>query len=297
MISSTERLSLARRPIAFHTEDIEYLYIDEEAYRSTIYRPEGNGPFPAIVDVHGGAWMRDDVRRDEHVLMNKALASMGVAVVSIDFRQSHQHHYPDSVADVNYAIRWVRKNAARFNASSRCLGAFGSSSGGHLVLLNSMRPADPRYAALPLEGVPLDKARPDYIILACPISDPYVRISYAQKAGNNAVMEFTRQYFSSNESIFDGNPQKILDRNEQTKLPPALLLQGSEDMAGALADKNVSPEIQRRFSEAYRSAGGKMQLEWLPGAPHNFVNTKGKYFDCALLLMKRFIRMQLHCQA
>ena len=61
---------------------------------------DGTGPFPAILDVDGGAWVREDVRRDEHVFMDKALAAMGIVVVAIDYRQSAQHRYPDSVADV-----------------------------------------------------------------------------------------------------------------------------------------------------------------------------------------------------
>src|SRR3989442_15171636 len=97
------------------------------------------------------------------VLMAKALAAMGMVVVSIDFRQSPQHRYPDSVADVNFAFRWLRANASKFNASPRIVGALGSSSGGHLVLLNGMRPSEPRYAALPLPGFSPDSASPDYI--------------------------------------------------------------------------------------------------------------------------------------
>jgi hypothetical protein len=55
----------------------------------------------------------------------------------------------------------------------------------------------------------------------------------------------------------------------------------------------VSPEIQRRFANSYGAAGGKIHLELLPGAPHNFVNTDGPYLDRALALMKTFIEQQL----
>jgi hypothetical protein len=55
----------------------------------------------------------------------------------------------------------------------------------------------------------------------------------------------------------------------------------------------MSPEIQRRFAASYRAAGGKMQLELLPGAPHNFVNVEGTNLDRALGLMKTFIEQQL----
>ena len=265
-------------------------------FQATIYQPEGPGPFPAILDVHGGAWVREDVRRDEHTLMDKALAAMGMVVVAIDYRQSPQHQYPDSAADVNFALRWLRANASMFNGSPQIVGAFGSSSGGHLVLLNALRPSDPRYAALPLAGVSPDSVSPDYIIVVYPISDPLARRAYAQQVGNDAPVKSTDIYFSSAGSIQDGNPQLILDRHESVKLPPALLLQGSADANGVVKDTNVSPAIQQRFAASYLTAGGTIQLELLPGAPHNFVNMASVNLDRALGLMKTFIGQQLSKQ-
>ncbi|MBA5639616.1 alpha/beta hydrolase [Duganella sp. LX20W] len=274
--------------------DVDYLHVDGRTLQATIYQPEGAGPFPVIVDVHGGAWVRGDVGRTEHALMNQSLAALGMVVVAVDFRQSEHNHYPDSVADVNFALRWVRAHASEFNGSARCIGALGSSSGGHLVLLNSLRPDDPRYATLAQDGVAPDGARPDYLILLCPIPDPQARLAYAREVGNHNIVKFTESYFCTAGSIEDGNPQRILARCEQLKLPPALLLQGGPGAAGVVEDKNVSPEIQQRFAAAYRAAGGQMQLELLPGAPHNFVNTAGEHLDAALAMMEVFIRQRLH---
>jgi len=289
---SPQALRLASEPVAVHTQDVDYLKVDGRTFQATVYQPEGPGPFPAILDVHGGVWVYD-VRRDEHELMDRALAAMGMVVVTIDFRQDVQHHYPDSVADVNFALRWLRANASNFNASPRIIGAFGSSSGGHLVLLNAMLPADPRYAVLSLAGVSPDGASPDYLIVGYPISDPIARLAYAKQVGNDVPVKGTDVYFSPPGSIQDGNPQLILDRHESVPLPPVLLFQGSADENGVVADKNVSPEIQQRFVASYRAAGGKIQLELLPGAPHNFVNMVGPNLDHALGLMKVFVEQQL----
>ena len=275
------------------TFDVDYLQIDGKTFQATVYQPEGPGPFPAILDVHGGAWTREDVRRDEHVHLNRALAAMGVVVVAIDYRQSPQSHYPASVIDVNFAMRWLRANVARFSASSRIVGAFASSSGGHLMLLNAMRPSDPRYVALPVAGIPPDGARPDYVILVYPISDPLARRAYAVEVGSEAPVKSTDLYFSPPGSLQEGNPQLILDRREAGALPPALLIQGSADANGVVKDKNVSPQIQQRFVASYRTAGGAIQLELLPGAPHNFVNTAGADLERALALTKTIIGQQL----
>jgi acetyl esterase/lipase len=126
--SAGASLRLASEPMAFRTLDVDYLQVDGKTFQATIYQPEGPGPFPAILDVHGGAWTREDVRRDEHALLNRALAALGMVVVAIDFRQSPRYHYPASVADANFAMRWLRAHAARFNASPRIVGSFGSSN-------------------------------------------------------------------------------------------------------------------------------------------------------------------------
>ena len=111
--------------------------------------------------------------------------------------------------------------------------------------------------------------------------------------GNSAAVRFTDIYFSPAGSIQEGNPQLILDSRERVKLQPVLLLQGGADAKGAVNDKNVSPDIQERFAASYRAAGGKIQLELLPGAPHDFVNAAGPNLDRALGLMKSFIEQQL----
>ena len=77
------------------------------------------------------------------------------------------------------------------------------------------------------------------------------------------------------------------------KLLPVLLLQGSADANGVVKDKNVSPEIQQRFAASYQAAGGRIQLELLPGAPHNFINMAGANADRALALIKTFVGQQL----
>src|SRR3989442_10377930 len=107
---------LSSEPLTVRTIDVDYLQVDGKTFSATIYQPEGPGPFPAILDVHGGAWTRDDVRRDEHALFDKALAAMGMVVAAIDYRQSPQHHYPDSVADVNFSLRLLPANPAKFNS-------------------------------------------------------------------------------------------------------------------------------------------------------------------------------------
>src|SRR6266481_702493 len=105
-----------------------------------IYQPKGAGPFPTVLDLHGGAWNRKDRFAEEP--MDRALASSGLLVVAVDMTVAPQAPYPACVQDANYAVRWLKVNAATWNGDVSKLGIYGSSSGGHVAELLGMRPRD-----------------------------------------------------------------------------------------------------------------------------------------------------------
>src|ERR1700689_2403455 len=138
----------------FRADDIEYQRHNGQPLLARLYQPIGPGPFPAVLEVHGGAWTGGD--RFNNVVIAEALAADGIVVMSIDFRMPPQARYPDTVADVNLGIRWLKANATKFNSRADLGGGLGSSSGGPLLLLNALRPHDPRYTKLPLPGSTAD---------------------------------------------------------------------------------------------------------------------------------------------
>src|SRR4029077_19013047 len=71
-----------------------------------IYQPAGAGPFPVILDLHGGAWQRKDRTAEEP--MDRAIASSGVLVVAIDMTISGEAPYPACIQDASYGIRWLK---------------------------------------------------------------------------------------------------------------------------------------------------------------------------------------------
>src|SRR5713226_5849155 len=121
-----------------------------------IYQPvssnAGAGPFPMLLDLHGGAWTRKDRLANEP--MDRAVAASGVLVVAIDMTLAGEAPYPANVLDANYGIRWLKSKAAGWNGDASKLGVFGSSSGVHVVELLGMRPRDARYNAIPLPSAP-----------------------------------------------------------------------------------------------------------------------------------------------
>ena len=151
-------------------DELEYLRHGEKSYLARILMPRGKGPFPAVIEVHGGAWCVGDRLNNESV--NLPIARGGVVVVSVDYRMPPDGTYPSSVADVNYAIRWLKSRAVSLNSRVELVGAMGSSAGGHLTLLSSMKPEDPRYCAIPLPGAEHVDARVPYLVSLWPALCP-----------------------------------------------------------------------------------------------------------------------------
>ena len=246
-----------------------------------IYQPVGAGPFPTLLDLHGGAWHRKDRTANEP--MDRAIAESGVLVVAIDMTLSGEAPYPASVQDASYGVRWLKSRAAEWNGSAAKLGVLGSSSGGHIAELIAMRPNDARYNAIPFEGADTAVA---YVATRSPISNCYARWENAESMKNKSLIEASTSYFSPWETIHEGNPQEILDRKEKVVLRPLLVMQGE-------LDDNMRPAFQQMFVQAYRNAGGECQYEVFKGSVHEWVAKPGPQTDAAHEMVKAFIARNL----
>jgi acetyl esterase/lipase len=264
--------------------DVTYREDQDGSWLARIYQPEGRGPFPALLDVHGGAWNRGSYTSNESI--DKALAASGLVVAAVALRGAPKYPYPSQVQDVNYATRWLKLRAHDFNAVAHPLGGLGTSSGGHTIMLSAMRPNDPRYQKLSLPEAKSFDASFAYIVAAWPVLDGYARYLYAKRIGHAQLTESTEAYFLTEEAMKEGNPQMILERGESAILPPVLIVQGS-------ADDNVPLSIPHRFVDAYRNAGGTVELELFPGMPHGFARDPGPESDRALTVIRAFVARQL----
>ncbi len=245
------------------TRDIEYLRHGDAPLLARLYQPKGQGPYPALIDVHGGAWASGD--RLNNAPLDEALAKSGIVVLAIDFRMPPAHRYPASIADIHFAVRWLKAHAHEFGSRRELVSAIGTSSGGHQLLLAALKPSDPRYAAVPLREAPGEDARLPYIVLCWPISDPLARYRMVKEKGNARLVEAHDAYWASEPEMSEGNPQLILERGEATTpLPPAIIVQGT-------SDDNVTPDMADRFAAAYRARGAQLDLHKFAGQPHTFI--------------------------
>lgn len=261
---------------SFDVEDIEYLRHGDQPLFARIYRPDGKGPFAAMIELHGGVWTDNDRTRGR--IHHEWLARSGIAVAALDFRQG-SGGYPNSVIDINYAIRWVKAHAEILNSRPELVGITGSSSGGHLAMLTAMRPHDPRYEKLSLPmGTPAVDATVCCVAMFWPVINPYGRHRNAERVskGTNPpewpsrTMRLSMDYWSNEQAMREGSPLLMLERGEQVNKPPSLWIQGTNDLIHDYEDPNSGFEgtEARRFVDLYRKAGGNIDLEYYDAPLH-----------------------------
>jgi acetyl esterase/lipase len=263
--------------------------VSEVEYRKTkagrslmarIYQPAGAGPFPTVLDLHGGAWNAKNRTAEEP--MDRAIAASGVLVVAVDMTLAPEAPYPASVQDANFAVRWLKSKAASWNGDGSQVGIYGSSSGGHVAELLAMRPRDPRYNAIPLPGATNVDATIAYVAMRSPISNPLERFQNAEKLKREPMMKNHTTYFQPWDTIHESNPQEILERHEKVTMVPLLIMQGA-------LDDNMLPSIQEKFAKTYKAAGGDIKFEVFEGCEHEWVATPGPQTDRAREMVKAFI--------
>jgi len=264
--------------------DVEFRKTPGRTLMARVYQPQGPGPFPTLLDLHGGAWHDKD--RFANVPMDQAAARSGILVVAIDMRNSPEAAYPGSVQDAHYGVRWLKMKAREWKGDPENLGVLGSSSGGHVAELLAMRPRDPRYCAIPLPEAPGLDATVAYVATRSPISDCHARYEHMVKTNRPEMIMKSKKYFDPWESIFEGNPALILQRGEKVTLPPLLIMQGE-------LDSNVPWQISDKFAQSYRAAGGECELEIFKGCEHMWISDPGPQTDRAHEVLKAFIAKQL----
>jgi acetyl esterase/lipase len=256
----------------FDVDEVEYLRHGDKPLLARIFKPRGAGPFPAMVECHGGAWCMSD--RNTERLRHEYMASHGVVSIALDFRSGSEDPYPASVQDINYAVRWAKLHARELKTRPDLVGLSGQSSGGHLAMLVAMRPRDPRYAAIPLPaGSPAQDASVRCVIMSWPVINPLSRYRHAKRALQGpspaewpkSIIGRHDSYWQTEANMAEGNPTMALERGEKVLTPPAVWYQAQGDIVHDYKDVESSFDGNepQRFCAAYAKAGGSIALEYL----------------------------------
>src|SRR5262245_40147281 len=113
--------------------DVVYGKGDDQDLLLDLVRPEGEGPFPAVLCIHGGGWKSG--RRQDLDKLTELLVSHGFAAATVSYRLTNKAKFPAQIEDCKAAVRWLRANAKKLDLDANAIGAIGFSAGGHLACL------------------------------------------------------------------------------------------------------------------------------------------------------------------
>ncbi len=237
---------------AAQSTDLEYGRAGGESLKLDAWVPDGAGPFPAVILVHGGGWSGGDKsggpRKGYMHPMHAPLEQAGFAWFSINYRLAPQHRYPACIEDVETAIRWVKAHAADYKIDPKRIAISGESAGGHLVALAAVRAdASTRLAAVvPFYGVF------DLTAMATPgepLRENFKKL-FGRETADDAAMKVLRE----------ASPLTYV----KAGLPPFLLVHGAADATVPLAQSE-------RLREKLRAAGVPCELITIPGGAHGML--------------------------
>ncbi len=248
-------------------KDITYGKAGDRALQLDLARPEGDGPFPALVFVHGGGW-RGGARTTYSGAIVEA-AKRGFVAVTVTYRLTEPdkdgkvtNPFPAQVNDVKCAVRWLRANAEKYNVDPQRIGATGGSAGGHLSLMLGLTDGSSK-----LEG---DGGYPDRS------SKVQAVVNYF---GPTDMVELHRTSEGAAPivaSFLGGGPQDIPDlyraASPVTYISaddgPVLTIHGT-------ADRLVPPEQAKLLDEKMKAEGVSHTLLLLEGQGHGFQGEAG----------------------
>jgi len=223
-----------------------------------IYHPEGTGPFPLLVFLHGGGWVicnldtHDDICRD-------LCADVGAVVVSVDYRLAPEHKFPAGLDDVLVATQWAAAHAAELGADATRIALVGDSAGGNLAIACALRCG--------MAGAPALRAlAPLYPVsdLRLPSCHASVEVMGRGDYGLSAkdMQWFISHYLSDATDALNPFVSPLLS-DALAVLPPTLLVTAQYD---PLCDEG------KALAERIAAAGVPVNHHCYEGLPHAFMN-------------------------
>lgn len=207
--------AIAADPAGGLKPDIVYAEAGGEKLLLDAHVPEGEGPFPVAVLIHGGGWGSGDRKGDITPLM-EPLSAAKFTWFSIDYRLAPKHRWPACRDDVNAALRWVKAHAAEYKGDPKRVAVLGYSAGGHLATLAAV-----------LAG---DDTRVQAVVgLAAPTDMP---ADTARRGGLSASMQALLDRPKEVDEATAKTLAEISPINHlKAGLPPFLLIHGTDDQS------------------------------------------------------------------
>jgi acetyl esterase len=149
MAERREKIAGTQAPkLAAYYERVEL----RTALTADIAIPNGRGPFPVLLYLHGGGWVAGS--RVSHRRLGQRFAEAGYLTINLGYRLAPEHPFPAGFDDCMFAAKWARENVSQWNGDSSRMAIGGDSSGGNLAAAVIVTPGSPRFsAALLIYGI------------------------------------------------------------------------------------------------------------------------------------------------
>ncbi|OBF07532.1 esterase [Mycobacterium sp. ACS4054] len=212
---------------------------------------------PVLLQVPGGAWMIGMRRPQAYPLMSH-LAARGWVCVSIGYRVSPRHTWPDHIVDVKRALAWVKENIADYGGDPDFVAVTGGSAGGHLCALAALTPNDPKFQ-------PGFEEADTSVVAAVPIYGRYDWFS-TEGEGRPEFVSLLEKFvvkrpFDEHRDVYvDASPIRRLHADA----PPFFVLHGSDDSLIPVGEAKEFIEELRAVSKS------PVAYAELPSAQHAF---------------------------
>ncbi|ETB40622.1 MULTISPECIES: alpha/beta hydrolase [Mycobacterium avium complex (MAC)] len=216
-----------------------------------------DGKAPVLLQVPGGAWAIGMRRPQAYPLMSH-LAARGWVCVSIGYRVSPRHTWPDHIVDVKRALAWVKENIARYGGDPNFVAITGGSAGGHLCSLAALTPNDPKYQ-------PGFEDADTSVVAAVPVYGRYDWFT-TEGEGRREFVQLLEKFvvkkkFATHRDIYvDASPIRRL----RADAPPFFVLHGRDDSLIPVGEAQEFVEELRAVSKS------PVAYAELPHAQHAF---------------------------
>ena len=224
--------------------DIEFAKVGDVSLTLDASVPDGPGPFPTVILVHGGGWRNGDKNKFITPLF-APMTKAGFTWFTINYRLAPAHRWPACADDVERAIRWVKANAAAYKADPKRIALVGESAGGHLVSYVGVRgEGETRVAAVVPIYAPHDL-------------EFHARARDALGPSLSALLGMTEMNEAAWAALRAASPTTHLRKG----LPPFLQLHGTKDA-------QVDYEQSVRFQARMKALGNTCDLITIPEGAH-----------------------------
>lgn len=199
--------------------DVPYA-ADSERQKFNVYLPEGAGPFPAVVWVHGGGWYTGD-RSDRWLASAFPFLENGFAVVSVGYRLADEAVFPDPVEDVIRAVEQIARTGERYGLDTARIGIIGGSAGANLAAHAALRCTCVKAALIQCPPLDFSAYRAQFAqagLVREGSSMPEEDTSYEAMYLGGSILELP-------DRAKDANPANHLSGH----IPPMLLVHGTAD--------------------------------------------------------------------